>query len=35
MIYCRNIIDMDWGLVVKLALSGKVTIGALIRMWNL
>jgi hypothetical protein len=26
--YCRNVIAVDWGLVVKLALSGKVTKGA-------
>jgi hypothetical protein len=24
-IYSRNAIDVDWGLVVKLALPGKVT----------
>jgi hypothetical protein len=23
--YCRNVIDVNWGLVVKLALPGKVT----------
>jgi hypothetical protein len=23
--YSRNVIDVDWGLVVKLALRGKVT----------
>jgi hypothetical protein len=23
--YSRNVIDVDWGLVVKLALPGKVT----------
>jgi hypothetical protein len=26
--YCRNVIDVDWGLVVKLALPGKVTMRA-------
>jgi hypothetical protein len=25
--YSRNVIDVDWGLVVKLALPAKVTIG--------
>jgi hypothetical protein len=24
-LYSRNVIDVDWGLVVKLALAGKVT----------
>jgi hypothetical protein len=24
-VYSRNVIDMDWGLVVKLALPAKVT----------
>jgi hypothetical protein len=26
-IYSRNVIDMNWGLVIKLALPAKVTIG--------
>jgi hypothetical protein len=25
LLYCRNVINVDWGLVVKLALPGKVT----------
>jgi hypothetical protein len=34
--YSRNVIDVDWGLVVKLALPGKVTRHAYkIHIWNL
>jgi hypothetical protein len=34
--YSRNVIDVDWGLVVKLALPGKVTRRAYkVHIWNL
>jgi hypothetical protein len=34
--YNRNVIDVDWGLAVKLALPGKVTRHAYkIHIWNL
>jgi hypothetical protein len=35
-VYSWNVIDVDWGLVVKLALPGKVTRRAFkVHIWNL